>query len=394
MRLVIVGLAKYPTETAGSHRMTLYYRILSSFLQVKILAVQHRVSKVCSSFFYGVDIEYYAKGIPENRLFDIINLRYWSLLFYLIKERTKYDSVLLYVRGFWITLYLFIFLKLVNKKIYFEVNEMPYSFNRSLMFWSNLKRFIYFTLFYTKSDGVIVISKNLQDYFINYYGYQRVLKIPILIDSGMRNLNEKQIKTRNHILSKKYIFHSGSFSDYKDGIILMIRSYISAAIELKSRNIDLFFVTTNFNAEKKIKKLIKFELEKNNLLDHFIITGFLDHNTLKIYQQYSTCLLLIKPYNLQNKYNFSTKLGDYLLSSRPVIAVGYNNEMFSYLKNNINAIVITEYSHLLISEMIVRCVNNPHLFSKIGVKGHNLAKLHFNYSKYQLQFYNFLRNNE
>ncbi|MBQ3944933.1 MAG: glycosyltransferase, partial [Alphaproteobacteria bacterium] len=76
---------------------------------------------------------------------------------------------------------------------------------------------------------------------------------------------------------------------------------------------------------------------------------------------------------LQNKYCFSTKLGEYLAFARPVIITNVGEAM-NYLKNGENAYVIEPNDTDLMAEKILEVFNHPEEAEKIGKAGQEVAK--------------------
>ena len=84
-------------------------------------------------------------------------------------------------------------------------------------------------------------------------------------------------------------------------------------------------------------------------------------------------LTIINKYDtLQNKYCFSTKLGEYLSFARPVITTTVG-EANNYLKDGINAYIVEPNRPDLIADKIVFIIEHPEEAQKVGEAGHELV---------------------
>lgn len=88
-------------------------------------------------------------------------------------------------------------------------------------------------------------------------------------------------------------------------------------------------------------------------------------------------MMIINKYDTQqNKYCFSTKLGEYLAFAKPIIITNVGEAM-NYLNDDNAYIVETGYPEK-IAEKIVEIANNPKEALIKGQKGYELAKTTFN----------------
>ena len=89
-------------------------------------------------------------------------------------------------------------------------------------------------------------------------------------------------------------------------------------------------------------------------------------------------LILNKPNNEQNKYNFSTKLGEYLRLGKPIIYTPVG-EMSYYLKDGINAFEVPINSPKILADKILYILNNKDTVTQIANAGIQLAQEVFDY---------------
>ena len=123
-------------------------------------------------------------------------------------------------------------------------------------------------------------------------------------------------------------------------------------------------------------------ITKYNLSDKLIFTGYLNEHELRKYQKNCILTIINKYETQQNKYCFSTKLGEYLALKRPVIITKVGEATF-YLNDN-NAFIVSPGNPQLIAKKIIEIINNPQKSNEIASEGYKLTLKEFNY-KYQAQ---------
>ena len=114
----------------------------------------------------------------------------------------------------------------------------------------------------------------------------------------------------------------------------------------------------------KIKPFVKF-------------TGYISEEKLKELTYSAKILVLAKPMNRQNSYNSATKVGEYLLTERPVILSNVDTAS-EVLKDNID-IFLAEPTAKEISEKIKYVISNYEDALAIGKKGKITATAKFGY---------------
>lgn len=241
----------------------------------------------------------------------------FSALFKSLYILKNYD-VIFYVGESWSKMFFFkIICTLFGKKIIIELNEHPYiTFgDRRLNFKavSLINQWISLKIVYRFIDGFIVISENLK-ILLNENGIKdnNILKVPILVDSVA-------LSGSNDRFAAPYLFHAGTLNENKDGIISVFQAY-AEVVKLKP---EVKFILTNrttiASTLNKIDKLIK----ENKIEKNVVFLNHISNEEVIKYMQNCSFAIINKPYNKQNYYNFSTKLGEYLINEVPLITTVY-----------------------------------------------------------------------
>lgn len=387
--LVLFG-GSYPSGSAMTKRLHLYCKgLIEEGESVKII-VPHESehfgklkNKNKEGIHDNVPFKYLSnstersKNFFKRRIDDIIG--YFRLCFYLIKNREKADIYFLVdIRNLF--KYVILIISYFTKtKVVYEINEHPIVLTGKLNFWFD-KNF-----FYSMLDGFIVISKPLEK-LISAFKKEKanIVIVPILTEKTER----LTIGSLNHLIDEPYIFHSGSLTEAKDGILGMVKAF-SIVVNVYRKNIK-FYLTGTISSSPNFHQLREL-IESNKLNERIVFLGYLSDQDLKFYQK--NCLLSIinKKDNLQNNFCFPTKLGEYLSFGRPVIMTNVG-ALKDYFIDNENAIVVKENDLDLIAEKIVKVLNEPEQSAAIGLRGKELSDNLFNYKNQAKKIVEFFNN--
>lgn len=401
-RIYIATTSSYPDGMASTYRIHCYAKgLLQEGLSIKVISTKSQIK------YKGKSINYKSvyDNIPHHILLNYGNFKsrwigyLWAelnsylLLFYCIFNYKKFDILWLYGMGTIPRLILIPIMHGLGKKIFLEINEYPYSTEgnkftrittvRKTLQWLTLRQI------FPKMDGIIVISENLKAVVKRYAPSTPVLKVPVLVD--VSRTQPLTMGTPPH--PNPYLFHAGSLSIQKDGIIKVIEAYAKAATILKQSSIRLDLILTNKRTFQPVWHSIEKILIDYDLVEQLKITGYLSETELHGYIQQASALVINKPSTFQNKYNFPTKLGDYLLSGRPVILAAEGIEANNFLHDNINSIIVPPDDVESIKNALIYCCLNPIKADKIGKAGRQSALDYFDYRKNSLQIKNFMDQN-
>lgn len=299
-----------------------------------------------------------------------------SFVFFIKIFQLKSDCkiVFAYVKGWHAYFFVWLATRLTKKKFIAEVNEKPGApYGNKLteikfVKWFNVWFFEHFSAYLP--DAYIAISSYLKQYLSQFINEKNIQVVPIIVDP-----NNQQFAFKQHNMNKPFIFHSGALSDRKDGIVGVFEAF---AIANKKLNGGLYFYLTDRIAPKNVKEEISKIIENNNLSEKVRFLGLVPQDTLAAYQKECSMLILNKPDTDQNKYNFSTKLGEYLALGKPVIFTPVG-EMAFYLHDKQNAFEVPVNNSEKMAETILTIINNEPIVGVIAQNGKKLANSTFNY---------------
>jgi len=229
-------------------------------------------------------------------------------------------------------------------------------------------------------SGILVISTRFEKLYKKLN--KHVLRIPILID--VNEIDKHTTKGIKNTPNTFRIGYLGWIGEKKDRVFSLIYAVRKISLE-RAVELHLFGNVVSYNA-KKLTNL----LDGKVIFYHGNIPSSEVRKKLKDYD----LLALIRTHNLQTKYGFSTKLGEYLLSGVPVLLTNVGDNGL-YLKDGINAFVMEVKSKINILQLekeIVNIYSSDRLYlNEIGKKGQETAinKFYYNGYKKQINFFFF-----
>ena len=322
--------------------------------------------------YEGIPFQYISKTpirskyLLYRQIKDIID--YLKTLIYLTIHVTDKDIILVYEGGNTWCYWLAQVSRFKKAHIIMELNELPYIGENNIR--SVRKRNKMLNLIFPLFDGFITISEKLSELAIKHAPKSKIIKIPIIVDCFKPD-NIKHIKR-----SRPYLFHSGTLTEQKDGIVGILEAFAIANKKLGNQ-LDYIFTGNPQNSPDYLS--ISETIKKYNLEQYVHFIGYVSNDELQQYQKNSLAMIINKYDTLQNKYCFSTKLGEYLSFSKPVIITDVG-EAVHYLNNN-NAYIVPPTPQA-IANQIINIFNNKAEATSKGKEGYKVAYKIFNY-KYQ-----------
>ena len=220
-----------------------------------------------------------------------------------------------------------------------------------------------------KLNGLFVISTALKDYYIKKgVAGDRIHIINMTVDTSrfdglLKNNNKKE----------RYIAYWGKVSNNKDGVDQLITAF--SIVHKTIPNIKLYIigaVPTNLSNEHNIKLI-----QDLNLSEYVVLTGMLPADEIPQIMTNAEILVLNRPDNLQAKFGFPTKLGEYLLSANPVVVTGVG-DIPLFLQDKVSALISPPNNPQAFAEKIVWALQNFEESKIIGANGCKVAKINFN----------------
>ena len=300
-------------------------------------------------------------------------LQLW-LPFFLLFNIKKNDIVFSYGLGSML-LWRFLIFLLHKKKVCYisELCELP--FGTSTETSATIKdRAYYYKHMFPIFDGVIPISDALAEIAKQYCNPKCLIqKIPILVDYDKYNLPDN-----SSLAEYPYMFHSGTLYEQKDGILGMIEAF---GIATQKLNYKIHFVLTGSLENSPHSKEIQSLIEKYQLHNVIHFTGYLSNEDLKDKLSKSSLVVINKYTTQQNKYCFSTKLGEYMAAGKPIIITRVGEAM-NWLKDNHDCLVVDPEDINQLSKAIIKIFSDRQMADRLGNQARETCLNSFDYRSY------------
>jgi len=356
MEILIVYRGIYPSHTASSKRLANY---------LKALHYEHH-NPIVIPVFIKVKNNYldfiYSFLIPVLGFFKIL------------RNGGSISVVFVYGPGWIFKLAAVTASKILGKPVATELNEKPYSIHGEGRREKYLKHFRFLNrkclenIVFPFFDGFLVISEPLVEYVRKLGKNTAVIsKIPILVDI---DFYQKMIEKPDcHI---PYIINTAALNNHKDGIVNVFKAFARVV----NSGINLHFYLTSRAAPRLLIDDINNIISINNLEKRVIFLNELDEDALLSYQAYCCMVVLNKVDTEQNRFNFATKLGEYMALGKPIITTSIG-EVKHYLKDNVSCLYVDPSNEIEISDAIIRLLKDESLSSMIGDNGRTIAEKQF-----------------
>ena len=347
----------YTPNSAGVNRLLSFVKSLSDRgIDTKVL-------------FFSPDTDY----SKINGSYPHIEFIYKWDKYYIKNSILKYLSFLLYILGFVIRLpgkskiLIFGFSEILpfllrrrDCDIFYEISENPeISLTTNRFFASSLNSFLKNS---QKLDGLFVISNALKEYFCSKgVDTSKIHIINMTVDKTRFEGVQKQN-------GERYIAYCGTASNNKDGVDQLIKSF--ALISDKYLELKLFIIgkipseRESFGNKELVNQL--------GISNKVVFTGVVASTEIPQMLTNAEILALDRPENIQAKYGFPTKLGEYLLTGNPVVITRVG-DIPLFLKDGVNALIAEPDCPESFAGKLDWALSHKEEVRKIGLAGKQVA---------------------
>lgn len=293
-----------------------------------------------------------------NRVVRLL-FSYLYVLYFTLFKLKRNDVVLLYG----CLEYVQIFITLSRAAVYQERTENPEVVSSR---WLSLNNYLHMC---KRFDGMFVISRPLKRYFVNAGVPEDKIHIINMIVDATRFKEVTKDETRG-----KYIAYCGNiWDDTKDGVSVLLRSF---AIYHKTYPNRKLYIAGPIKSQHQKLAYESFS-QKNGIGDAVIFMGLVSPSDMPNLLANAEMLMLTRPNNKQAEYGFPTKLGEYLLTKRPVV-VSRVGDIEAFLTDGENALLVEADNIDEIVSKMLWISNNQEKANCLGIKGALCAQQNFN----------------
>jgi len=298
----------------------------------------------------------------------------------LINKESKKHQIVLYLNSNELRDYLFfaVIAKIYNLKFVKEFSEYPAQIR-------NPKRFK--TAFYNNFmrpwrnkffDGLIIMTQSLIDFHTRNKGKNaKIVKIPMTVDPS-------RFENRN-IENSKYLGYVGGLNCKKDGLDVLIKGFALISDDFPDYDLKI----AGFSYDKGEIEFLENLVKELNISNRVFFVGTLSRVEIPDFLLAASMLILARPESKQAEGGFPTKLGEYLMTGKPVIVTNVG-EIHSYLEDGKTAYIIKPGDVNQLAEAIKIILTEPNKAKLVGINGKNAAKKFFDYSNYANRIQDFI----
>ncbi len=317
--------------------------------------------------YQGIAFEY-LPGIlvrPKNSLKRSLLYLYGALLALVkirsLRNHNQQVCAYTWVGGGFFGITFKIFLRLINVPSVQEVNE----------WWPGRFQWLQKTLNLLFSDGTIVISKKiekrLRDLCDTYSITNKIIRIPVLTDRDEETSRQNIEKVRAEVTP--YLLWCGNVDGYLRDVIFMLRS-LSNVHKNGYKCSMVFAGTKSVNAEMTVKEHMD---ELGLPRDCVQMTGYVTDEELAGLILHARALLLPLWSDDRSQCRFPTKLGEYLLSKKPVITCQVG-DLCDFLTDGQSAYICQPGNESAFAEKICCVLCDATAAESVGKRGKDQAE--------------------
>ncbi len=254
--------------------------------------------------------------------------------------------------------------RFLKTKIYMMVDEYPREIRIGKEKISKMTNW-----FYSRSlklhDGLISMTKPLEDFYSKIIRDKQSIIIPMTVESD-RFLG-KAIK------NEKSIVYIGNFDIDKDGVDILILAFSKVLKTHPDITLKLAGEGKKDDMEKVKSIINSFEIE-----DKVHIIGRLHRDKVPDFLMNAYILAMARPFSLRNQGGFPTKLGEYLLTSKPVLVTDIG-DISMYLQDSKSIYLAKPGDPTNFALKLNYILENYNVALKVAEEGRRIALNSFDY---------------
>lgn len=376
IEIVFVGKTAFPVSSASSNRIlslgkglknsganvSVYCFGLPKFATKNNLIVKQ--GKIEGIRYKYTGIGDYSSSLKILRGLNLLIGQFVGYYLLFIRYKKKKPFFFTSQTGISYIFPLWLLTKLLKGKLFFFRSEYPKPvLNKSILLW--VYEYFIYPVSIKMFDGMFIMTRSLEKYFNKWKNKNAFTDItPLTIDINLFK------KSYSPIINSPYIAYSGSLSNKKDGVDILIRAF--AKISSDYPELKLIIIGGGSGLEK-LKELANSQIENKNKIT---FTGLIDYKNIPAYIKNAKILALARPNSVQAEGGFPSKLGEYLATGNPVVVTN-TGEIGYYLKDKINVIIAEPGSIDDFANKLKWTLDNPSVAKQIGQKGIEVVEKNF-----------------
>lgn len=217
-------------------------------------------------------------------------------------------------------------------------------------------------------DCLFVITPSLKEYYVHEFNIEedKVEVLNMVVD-------KHRFEGLDNVEISNTITYCGIISEAKDGVSYLIKAF--ALLLRKHKDVKLRLIGPFENEE--VKQMVHSLIQKEEIQENVILTGPVSPNQMPALLKSSKILALARPRQKVDAYGFATKVGEYLMTERPVVMTDVGN-VTDYLTDRENVILARPNDECDFADNLLWVLDHYEEAAVIGKKGKDVALRYFN----------------
>lgn len=388
----------YENSASGNRFAEIIKGLLMNNVQITLLVtggyctLKERENATYNNF-HGLTIIYTINNVLDNYWKDRINTYildyFWKSLN--VRKIRKYlvgDYDYIWITNQYTILSTYYrYLHLIKHKSIIELNEFNDFYKYDISLTKLQRKKLQKTdkqllLALNNIDILAVMTKRLIDYYrIHAKVEANFFHLPMTV-----NMSRFSGVTQKGEYKKPYIAFTGTYTNAKDGVDVLIKSFAKIAYKYPKFHL---YLAGFWHYDVRVQKEL---IAKNNLENRVTYLGVLDKDQIPTFICNACLLVLSRPDSHQAQGGFPTKLGEYLATGNPVCVTSVG-EIPNYLKDNVSAFIAEPGSIDSFANAMDRALCNQDNAKQVGATGRKVAEENFNSDIQAKRLYEFLKGN-
>jgi glycosyltransferase involved in cell wall biosynthesis len=292
-----------------------------------------------------------------------------ALRIFQLRKRNPIEALVMYYGSPFSTTLFWLISRLLKCPLLLENSEHPF-FRAGEKEKGKFYQAIYTHLVYKRFDGVMVISRYLQELLVNILRRDaKIIKIPIFVDMvPYENSSEDFSKGGRNIT------YCGLLNEAKDGVLSLMKAFQQIADEFP----DVILRLVGDSYTKSHIPEFQVYAQELGIAEKVEFTGMVSREKIPEYLKQATVLALARPNSLQAQAGFPSKVGEYLASGKPAV-VTRTGELTDYLTDGVNIYFSEPDNVQMFAERLRYVLNHPEESRAVGLNGQAAARQYFDY---------------
>jgi len=387
MNIAVLSHYSFPSGMSGTNRIaSLAKGLVERGHKVKIFCIMPSekpngiINTETEGVFEGIEFQYTAGTVvwPDGKIKKLMVFAK-GYVCSVPKVHDYYkkgcDCILSVTEMMCINVLFFFFTRLFRLPFVSTMDEYP-CVVREPMRYNALHRFLYLKGNFKLFDGMIIMTKRLMEYYGSFARINApMIHVPMTVDTTRFDSFSCRYVDKS---DEQFIGYCGAFDSVnnKDGIDILIKAFKKISDEFPS--MKLYIIGGAIDRDKRaVTQLEKLTVDLG-LGGRVVFLGKIHRDKIPELLSRATVLALARPNSIQAESGFPTKLGEYLMTGRPVVVTAVG-EILNYLTDRETAFIAKPDSVDSFAEKLEEVLSDLNHAKKVGHAGREVALHHFNY---------------